>query len=282
MRIACAQLKPTIGDVHVNVEDASDAIADAAREGASLVVLPELATTGYVFESREEALALGEKVPQGPASARFLSLARDLNIYVVIGMTERDGERLFNTSAVFGPTEFVGRFRKVHLWDRENLVFEPGDLGFPVFDTPIGRIATFVCYDGWFPESYRACVLAGADLVCIPTNWVPIPGQDPTAPAMATYLCMASAHVNGVVVAAADRVGVERGQEFIGQSVIVNYTGWPLAGPASREKTEMLFADVDVEAARRARTWNSFNNPVRDRRPESYGSMEQGSARYVV
>ena len=282
MRIACAQLKPTIGDVHVNVEDASDAIADAAREGASLVVLPELATTGYVFESREEALALGEKVPDGPASARFLSLARDLNIYVVIGMTERDGERLFNTSAVFGPTEFVGRFRKVHLWDRENLVFEPGDLGFPVFDTPIGRIATFICYDGWFPESYRACVLAGADLVCIPTNWVPIPGQDPTEPAMATYLCMASAHVNGVVVAAADRVGVERGQEFIGQSVIVNYTGWPLAGPASREKTEMLFADVDVEAARRARTWNAFNNPVRDRRPESYGSMEQGSARYVV
>ncbi len=71
---------------------------------------------------------------------------------------------------------------------------------------------------------------------------------------------------------------VERGQEFlIGQSVIVNYTGWPLAGPPSREKTEMLFADVDVEAARRARTWNAFNNPVRDRRPESY-AMGQGSA----
>ncbi len=135
---------------------------------------------GMCSNHTEEALALGEKVPHGPASARFLSLARDLNIYVVIGMTAGDGERLFNTSAVFGPTEFVGRSRKVHLWDRENLVFEPGDLGFPVFDTPIGRIATFVCYDGWFPEDYRACVLAGADLVCIPTNWVPIPGQGPT------------------------------------------------------------------------------------------------------
>jgi predicted amidohydrolase len=275
MRIACAQLKPTIGDVHVNVEDACDAITDAATAGAAVVVLPELATTGYVFESREEALALAEAVPDGPASARFLSLARDLNIYVVIGMTERDGERLFNTSAVFGPTTFVGRFRKVHLWDRENLVFEPGDLGFPVFDTPIGRLATFICYDGWFPESYRACVLAGADLVCVPTNWVPIPGQNPSEPAMATYLCMASAHVNGVVVAAADRVGVERGQEFIGQSVIVSYTGWPLAGPASKDKTEMLVADVDLEAARQARTWNTFNNPVRDRRPDSYGSIMQ-------
>jgi len=276
MRIACAQLKPTIGDVHANVEDASDAIADAAREGASLVVLPELTTTGYVFESREEALALGEAVPDGPASTRFLELARGLEIYVVVGMNENDRGRLFNTSAVFGPTGFIGRFRKVHLWDRENLWFQPGDLGFPVFETPIGRIATFVCYDGWFPESYRACVLAGADMVCIPTNWVPIPGQDPTEPAMATYLCMASAHVNGVVVAAADRVGVERGQEFIGQSVIVNYTGWPIAGPASREKTQMLFADINLEAARRARTWNAFNDPVRDRRPESYTPMGRG------
>jgi N-carbamoylputrescine amidase len=277
VRIACAQLEPTIGEVLANVENACDAISQAARSGASVVVLPELTTTGYVFESREEAFALSEAVPNGPASSQFLSIARALNIYVVVGMTERDGDRLFNTSAVFGPTKFVGRFRKVHLWDRENLVFDPGDLGFPLFDTPVGRIGTFICYDGWFPESYRACVLAGADLICIPTNWVPIPGQDPTEPAMATYLCMASAHVNGVVVAAADRVGIERGQEFIGQSVIINYTGWPLAGPASSVKTEMLTADVDLKAAREARTWNAFNNPVRDRRPDSYGATMQGS-----
>jgi N-carbamoylputrescine amidase len=110
----------------------------------------------------------------------------------------------------------VGTFRKMHLWAAENLFFEPGNLGFPVFKTPFGRIGTFICYDGWFPESYRLCALQGADIVCIPTNWVPIPGQDATREAMANILCMAAAHANSMFVAAADRVGVERGQPFIG------------------------------------------------------------------
>ena len=161
----------------------------------------------------------------------------------MIGVAERSGSALFNTAVAIGPDGVLGTFRKVHLWGDENLIFEPGDLGFPVFHTPIGRIAMFVCYDGWFPESYRTCVLAGADLICIPTNWVPIPGQDPNREAMATVLCMASAHTNSVVVVAADRIGAERGQPFIGQSVIVNHTGWPLAGPrpaiARRSSTPM-------------------------------------------
>jgi predicted amidohydrolase len=72
------------------------------------------------------------------------------------------------------------------------------------------------------------------------------------------------------VVVAADRVGTERGQPFIGQSVIVSHTGWPLAGPASFDQEQILVADVDLAAARRARNWNDFNNPLRDRRPESY------------
>lgn len=90
---------------------------------------------------------------------------------------------------------------------------------------------------------------------------------------MATVLTMGAAHSNGLVVAAADRVGVERGQPFIGQSVIVSHTGWPVAGPASSEDPEILIAEVSVADARRSRSWGRFNNPVRDRRPSEYAGL---------
>jgi predicted amidohydrolase len=270
LRVASVQIEPKIGETEANLSKIASRVAEAAAGGAALAVLPELANTGYVFESRDEAFALAEAVPGGHSASVLASLATEFRMHLVIGLTERDGDKLFNTSAVFGPDGYVGKFRKVHLWGDENLVFEPGDLGFPIFHTPVGRIGTFICYDGWFPESYRSCALGGADIICIPTNWVPIPGQDPRREAMATVLCMAAAHSNSVVVVAADRVGVERGQPFIGQSVIVSHTGWPLAGPASFDREEILFADVDLSAARRDRTWNEFNNPLRDRRPETY------------
>src|SRR5262249_62326873 len=106
-----------------------------------------------------------------------------------------------------------------------------------------GRIGTFICYDGWFPESFRLCALQGADLVCIPTNWVPIPGQAQDREAMANVLCMAAAHSNSLFVAAADRIGVERGQQFIGQSGIISYTGWPIGRAASSHSEQIIYAE---------------------------------------
>jgi predicted amidohydrolase len=270
LRVASIQIEPSIADKPANLSKIADRVAEAADHGAQLSVLPELANTGYVFESREEAFGLAEPVPGGESAEVLASLAASLGMHLVIGLAERCDDKLFNTSVLFGPDGYIGKFRKVHLWGDENLVFEPGDLGFPIFYTPLGRIGTFICYDGWFPESYRSCTLAGADIICIPTNWVPIPGQDLQREAMATVLYMASAHSNSVVVVAADRVGIERGQPFIGQSVIVSHTGWPLAGPASATEEQILYADVDLTAARRDRNWNAFNNPLRDRRPEVY------------
>ena len=172
-----------------------------------------------------------------------------------------------------GPDGYIGTFRKVHLWNQENLFFEPGNLGVPVFKTPIGRIATFICYDGWFPESFRLCALQGADIICIPTNWVPIPGQATGREAMANVLVMAGAHSNSVFVAAADRVGIERGQPFVGQSLIVSYTGWPIAGPASPDREEIVYAEANLADARRKRNWNEYNQVLRDRRTDVYDEM---------
>jgi len=159
------------------------------------------------------------------------------------------------------------------LWAAENLFFEPGDLGFPVFKTPIGRIGVAICYDGWFPETFRLQALQGADIVCVPTNWVPIPGQEAGRPAMANILHQAAAHSNSLFIACADRVGTERGQLFEGQSVIVNCTGWLVAGPASRDRQEIIYGRVDLADARRKRNWNAFNQVLRDRRTDVYDEM---------
>lgn len=273
MKVAVGQFEPRVGEKAANVARSLDLMDEAAARGAELLVLPELCNSGYVFESMEEARALAEEVPGGETTATWQERCAERSLILVAGIAERSVEALYNSAVVLGPEGHIGTFRKLHLWAEENRWFAPGDRGVPIFDTPVGRIATIICYDGWFPECYRLASLGGADLVCVPTNWVPIPGQVEGREAMATVLCRAAAHSNSVVVAAADRIGVERGQPFIGQSLIVSHTGWPLAGPASADRDELLVAEVDLAEARRARRWNEFNDPLADRRPEVYGPV---------
>lgn len=273
VRVACIQMRPDVGENEQNLMRSLEFCGRAADAGARLVVLPELANSGYMFESRVEAWEAAEDVETGQTISAWADFCRERDIYLVGGFAERAGQSLFNSSAFLGPDGYIGTYRKVHLWNRENLFFEPGDLGYPVFNTRIGRLGSVICYDVWFPEAVRACALGGADILCVPTNWVPIPGQEPDAPAMATVLTQAGAHSNSMYVAAANRIGVERGQAFVGQSLVVNYTGWPMAGPASFDEEEILYADVDPGAARAARNWNDFNDPIGDRRPETYGAI---------
>ena len=273
IKVACLQMEPMVTEKEANVAKTLELINAAAGSGANLLVLPELCNSGYDFESRQEAFDLSEPVPSGPTCLKWLEAASRHNVYIVAGICEREENSLFNAAVVLGPEGYFGTFRKVHLWNQENLFFEPGNLGFPVFRTPLGRIGTLICYDGWFPESYRLCALQGAEIICVPTNWVPIPGQDENREAMANILVMGAAHSNSVFVAACDRVGVERGQPFIGQSLIVSYTGWPIGGPASAEKEQIIYADVDLAEARARRNWNDFNQPLRDRRTDTYDEM---------
>lgn len=273
VRVACIQMEPRFGETAANVAHSLTLIEKAADAGAQLLVLPELANTGYVFETRAEALGLAEPVPGGPTTDAWVEIAARRNLHIVAGITEREGTALYNSAVVIGPQGYIGTYRKMHLWAAENLFFEPGNNGFPVFNTAIGRIGVAICYDGWFPETYRLQALQGADIVCVPTNWVPIPGQQDGREAMATVLAMAAAHTNSMYIACADRIGTERGQPFEGQSVIVSYTGWPVAGPASRAGEETVIAEIDLGAAREKRNWNAFNQVLRDRRTDVYGEM---------
>jgi predicted amidohydrolase len=240
--VASVQMEPAIGETAANIARSIELVEQAAAQGARLVVLPELANTGYMFESREEAYALAEPVPEGPSSQAWIALAQRLGIYLVAGIAERAGGRLYNSALVAGPDGYLGTYRKLHLWGDENLYFEAGDLGLPVFDTELGRIGVAICYDGWFPEVYRLLAVRGADIVAVPTNWVPMPGQTRDGPVMAHALTMSGAHSNGLTVVCADRVGTERGQPFVGRSL----------------------------ASRRARQLNDFNHVLRDRRRDIY------------
>jgi predicted amidohydrolase len=270
MGIACIQMQPVIGNKAGNVRRSVELIEAAHARGARLIVLPELCNTGYVFESREEAFALAEPLDGGETIRVWSALAARLGLTLIAGFAERDGHVLYNSATVIGPDGVIGGYRKLHLWGEEQLFFEPGNLGVPVFNTPFGRIACAICYDIWFPEAFRLAAIAGADVLCVPTNWVPMPGQRADLPVMANILAMSGAHSNGMIVAAADRVGVERGQPFLGNSLIVDSHGWPVAGPASEDAEEILVAEVSLSDARRNRQLNDFNHVLRDRRPDVY------------
>ena len=268
--VACCQIAPEVGHKKANLDKTAEFIVRAARVGAHVIKLPELCSSGYVFESTTEASSLADAYVDGETTSLWVNLARDLGVYIVGGFAEKSPGELFNAAAVIGPQGRIGLFRKVYLWGDENLFFPAGDLGFSVFSTEYGTIGVSICYDGWFPEFYRTCALKGAELVCVPTNWVPIQGQDAKREAMANILTMASAHANAIYIAAADRVGVERGQLFIGQSLITGYSDWPVGGPASSTEEEIILANLDFASARRARRCNDFNQVLCDRRHDAY------------
>ncbi|HJO94799.1 MAG TPA: nitrilase family protein [Victivallales bacterium] len=273
IKIACLQMEPIVGLKERNIDHTLQLIEQASKNGANLVVLPELCNSGYVFESREEAFELSESIPSGETCQQWIKIADKYKVYIVAGICECEANVLYNSSVLIGPEGYIGTFRKVHLWNKENLFFESGNLGFPVFKTKIGRIGMLICYDGWFPESYRLCALQGADIICISTNWVPVPGQKENRESMANILTMAAAHVNSVYIAACDRIGTERKQSFIGQSLVVSYTGWPINKPASSDQEEIIYADIDIAESRAKRNWTQFNQPLRDRRTDIYDKM---------
>lgn len=147
MRVACLQMEPRVGEKERNVARSLELIAQAADAGARLAVLPELCNSGYVFETRDEAFALAEPVPDGPTTKTWMAAAAKHGMVIVAGIAERQDENLYNAAVVVGPKGYIGTYRKNHLWGAENLFFEPGDLGMPVFHIGSGRIACAICYD---------------------------------------------------------------------------------------------------------------------------------------
>ncbi|GAA4741978.1 nitrilase family protein [Amnibacterium soli] len=270
-RVTAVQLAPVVGDLAGNADRALQALAAAVAAGAELVVLPELTTSGYVFESPEEAASLG-LAPDDAVFARFAAAAGDAVVVVGFAETGDDG-RLYNSAALLDASGVRAVYRKVHLWDREKLFFRPGDARPPVVETRLGRIAVMICFDMEFPEWPRIAALAGADLLAVPTNWplVPVP-EGERAPEV--QIAIATARMNRMAIVCADRVGLERGVDWTGGTSIVSAEGalvaavGPTAGTAS--------ADLDLLDSRDKRQAEHVDL-LGDRRPDLYGPLVGGA-----
>jgi predicted amidohydrolase len=275
--VACCALAPRVGEVEDNRARSCAALAAAAVDGARVVVVPELANSGYVFRDADEAQALAEPA-DGPTVAAWAALAREHDLVVIGGFCERDDAGRPRNSAVLidGARGVRAIYRKAHLWDREDQVFVGGDAPPAVVETALGRIGVMVCYDLEFPEWVRLAALAGADLLCVPVNWPAAPrpaGERPSE----VIRAQAAAATNRMFVAVAGRVGIERGVDWVGGSVIVDPDGFPLAGPAAGDEHRTLLARCDLAQARDKRI-GARNDALADRRPELYGPLLAGGS----
>jgi predicted amidohydrolase len=240
MKVACATVAPVIGDAGGNAARVAAAIDGA---DADVVVLPELALSGYVFESA------GEVAAGGPPA----EWARPGKV-VVGGFAERAGDVVFNSAAIVDGSGVRAVYRKAHLWDAEPRWFAAGAEEPPVVETEHGRIAVMICHDLFFPEWVRIVALGGAELLCVPGNWPAPDTGEPRQPARAAV----AAEANGIPIALCDRHDTERGLRFAGATCIADSDG-RLHGPVA-----------DVECGRR--------EPLGWRRPELYGRVAAPAA----
>jgi predicted amidohydrolase len=268
--VAAAQIEPRLGSVERNTRRSVTALEEAAAAGASLVVLPECALSGYMMRDRAEALEAAQPL-DGPALATLGAACARLGLHAVVGLLEADAGAIHNTAVLLGPDGVVGRYRKTHLpclgVDR---FCAPGDRPPEVYDTPVGRLGIVICYDLRFPELTRGLALAGADVICHPTNW------PPAADVLADVVIRARAVENRVYVIAADRVGTERSGAFIGRSQIVAPDGDRLV-EAGRSEERIVTAEIDLEEARRKAIVNVPGeyevDLFGDRRPDLYEGL---------
>ena len=271
-------------DKDVKVQTANPLLRQAAGPGAKIVCLPELCNTMYFcVERRREYFDWAEPIP-GPTIERMAAVAHELGIVLICPIFERTaGETFYNAAAVLGPDgRLLGKYRKssIPFMDRarsaeprgdEKFFFTPGDLGFPTFDTPFGRIGILICYDRHFPEAARVLGLGGAEIVFVPTNTT----------RMTRYLwdleLRAHAIANVYYVCGVNKVGVDVGgstRDHHGDSLICNPRGEILA-QASPTEAGIVTAEVDLSVIPELRAlWGYY----RDRRPDLYGPLTETSS----
>jgi N-carbamoylputrescine amidase len=276
-------------DVAANLEHTIAGIRAAAARGARLVCLQEL-SNWYYFCQREDHdfFKLAESVP-GPTTEELSRVAAELGVVIVASLFEKRAEGLYhNTAAVInGDGRYLGKYRKMHIPDDpqfyEKFYFTPGDLGFRVWDTMVGRLGVLVCWDQWYPEAARLTAMQGAEILIYPTaiGWLPPEKVEFGERQEAAWQTMQRSHAvaNGCFVVAVNRVGHEvlpgsdaahPGIEFWGGSFVADPGGQILVRGGRDE--EILVADCDLAQVDLVRTHWPF---LRDRRIDAYAGLTQ-------
>lgn len=247
------QINSQLSDVEWNIDRAFRLVG---KKQIDLLVLPELFNTGYNFRDRRQLVKLAEPIPQGPTAQIIREFSKHKDNTIVAGIAERKGQSIYNSAVIVKSGEYLGTYRKIHLFHNEKKFFTPGR-EFKVF----GKVGVMICFDWIFPESARTLMLKGAELIAHPSNLVMPHCPD----SMKTR-----ALENHIYVVTADRVGVERGLRFIGQSQIVSPQGRVIyRGSPTRE--ECAVRDINLELAR-DKSVTPRNDLVKDRVPQAYVS----------
>jgi len=276
VRAGLVQAKWT-GDKQSMIEAAVHAVGTAASAGAQVVCLQELFYGPYFCQVQDaDYYSYTESIPDGPTTKLMCELAKQHGVVLIVPMYEQEQPGIYyNTAAVIDADgRYLGKHRKNHIpqvkgfW--EKFYFRPGNLGYPIFDTAVGRIGVYICYERHFPEGWRALGLAGARIVFNPSA---------TSRGLSSYLWRleqpAAAVANEYFVGALNRVGVEPlgDNDFYGGSYFVDPRGQLIGDAASDTEDEVVVRDLDMGTLAEVRDLWAF---YRDRRPETYTSLTQG------
>ena len=260
MKTSIIQFSPKLGDIAVNT-DKVNRLLDQTH-GSKLVVLPELANTGYNFRDRDHALTLASKVEKSTFIDMLIDRAGRHKQYIVSGFHELSGELLFNTSVLVSGKGVIGKYRKVHLFMYEKEIFESGDMGFPVFELEGFKLGMLICFDYLFSEAWRIVGLKGADVVAHPSNLITDNAQK---------MIPAQALSNRMFVVTANRAGTERDLTFNGKSFAVNPAGEFVARITDDEEKILTF-EIDLALAKN-KYITQLNHVFDDRFPQLYREL---------
>ena len=274
MHVAALQLP--LGNAGTNIAAVSELVREAATRGANVILPPELFEGPYFCqEQHERHFATAKPVGEHHAVLAMQELAKELKVYIPTSFFESDGPHHYNSLAMIDDSgEVMGVYRKSHIPDgpgyTEKFYFRPGNTGFKVWETRYGNLGVGICWDQWYPETARALMLLGADVLMFPTAI----GDEPAAEELDTSRLWQRAMIghavsNVVPVIASNRIGVEGAMNFYGHSFITDERG-DFIGNFAAEETGVLTTEIDIQQVRKHRATFGF---FRDRRPDLYGRL---------
>ncbi len=258
--IGFIQFNPVLGRQDKNIKQLNILLNKIPQ--ADLVVIPELANSGYNFENNEQAYSLAEDLSNSVYLNFISEEAKKRKMFIVSGINEKEDGKLYNSSILVGPKGLVGKYRKIHLFWNEFDIFEKGNLGLPVFDLGFASVGMLICFDWVFPEVWRILALKGADIICHPSNLV-LPYAQQAVPVHGM--------INKTYNITANRYGTERDVTFSGQSIISDPTGKTLyKSPSKADYVKVISADISLT---RNKQITPRNNVFTDRRPDEYKDL---------
>lgn len=279
--VAAVQFGARLYQPDENRAEVAQRVRAAAEDGAKLIVLPELAISGYGLDP--DGLQRSAEAHDGATCQMLQGLSDALSITIVCGFCERGADgALFNATLLTSPGKAPVLYRKLHLFDGEKEVFTPGDLGLVMAETELGTIGVCVCYDLRFVEVARGLSLAGADILAVPTAWVG--GFDKVPRDAMGYIgqvrgALVQANLDQLPMICASQSGGDQGIRFLGSSIIADAYGTCLAGPMDEDEAGTVTAQFDLDEIRTARVRSARVQPRADRRTDMY-HIGVGEQRY--